>query len=453
MRIHPVTERATAFAARCGHGPLSESLEEHVRRARGTGRSGLDGFVEEWAEWFPALERTAALVRTAAAAPPGERERALDRALSAVLDGTRERLAAFERDVRGPVTAVYAFGVLLPLALVGIIPAARVAGVRVSVPAVVVGYDVVLPVVLTAASVRLLLRRPAAFPPPRVPRSHPDVPDGWRWLPVGVAAGAVAWFAAEWFVAPWSAPIAGVGTGTGAGLVVRYRPVKRVRDRVREAEEHLDDALYLVGRRVADGESVERVLSTVAEEVNGETGAVFAAADGVRRRLRTTVHGAFLGPNGVLNDLPSPRFRNAATLLSLATREGTQAGAAIVSMAEQLDDLRRVEAEARRGLARVTGTLANTAAVFGPVVAGATVSLSGSVSTGAGRTVGRGLSAAALGPAIGVYVLLMAVLLTALSTGLDRGLDPALVGYRVGLALPAATATYLVAVVGTGLLL
>jgi hypothetical protein len=46
----------------------------------------------------------------------------------------------------------------------------------------------------------------------------------------------------------------------------------------------------------------------------------------------------------------------------------------------------------------------------------------------------------------------MATLLTVLATGLARGLDRSLVGYRVGLALLAATATYLTAYAGAGLL-
>jgi len=40
-----------------------------------------------------------------------------------------------------------------------------------------------------------------------------------------------------------------------------------------------------------------------------------------------------------------------------------------------------------------------------------------------------------------------------LATGLERGFDRTLVAYRVGIALPTATATYLVAFVGAEMLL
>ena len=74
---------------------------------------------------------------TAATTGAGERARTLDRAMDAVLDGTRDRMAAFADDVQGPATAVYAFGVLLPLALVSVLPAARAAGLPATLPAVV----------------------------------------------------------------------------------------------------------------------------------------------------------------------------------------------------------------------------------------------------------------------------------------------------------------------------
>ncbi|MFB6129701.1 MAG: type II secretion system protein, partial [Salinigranum sp.] len=478
MRIEPSPERAARFAAATGAGPLAESLGEHVRRAAGTPQSGFGGFAAEWREWFPALERSTALVEASADAPPGERGRTLDRATSAALSGTRERMAAFADEIRGPATAVYAFGVFLPLALVGALPTASAAGVHVPLSAVVLLYDVALPAALIAATGWLLLRRPVAFPPPRIGRDHPDVPD--RTLPslaAGVAAACTGWAAAGALVGDWAAGVAFVGFGAGAVLVVRYRPVMAVRERVREVETSLDDALYLVGRRVTEGEAVESALAAAAEEVTGATGDVLGEAVGVQRRLRVGVRESFLGEHGALSTVPSVRARGAASLLALAASEGRPAGRAVVSMADHLGELTSLEREARRELAQVAETLRNTAGLFAPLVAGATVALAATLSksgatggatagTTAGSSLGAGSALAggggaaltaggpsvgALGLAVGAYVLLLAVVLTALSAGLSRGLDRALVGYRVGVALLAATATYLAAFVGAGL--
>jgi len=186
--------------------------------------------------------------------------------------------------------------------------------------------------------------------------------------------------------------------------------------------------------------------------VTDATGEVFAEAARQQRQLKVGVRESFLGEHGALATVPSTRTRSTATLLALAAREGRPAGSAIVAMADHLDELRDVERDARHEIGLVTSTLANTASVFAPMVAGATVALadgmqfSGRLAASGGPTTGE------LGLAVGAYVLVLAVLLTTLSTGLARGLDRALVGYRVGWALLVATATFVATVHAVGLL-
>lgn len=487
LRLDPSPEAAAAFAARLGDDPLAASLAGHARRAAGTPRAGFDGFADEWRPWFPAIDRSVALLLASAEASPGERDRSLDRAVSVTLRATRDAVAAFAGEVRGPATALYAFGVFLPLALVGAIPAAATAGIGVSTTSIVLVYDLLLPAAVAVGAGAILLRRPVAFPPPTLDRTHPAVPDRrWPGPVAGLAAAAVAWLVAARIV-PWAAPLAAVGLGAGTALVVHFRPVVAVHRRVRAVESGLADALYLVGRRVAGGESVERAVADAGEDLTGETATVFADAAAVGRRLRVGVRESFLGEHGALADLPSPRVRSAGALLALAGREGRPAGRAIVDTAEQLAELRELEREARRELTGITRTLANTGTVFAPLVAGATVALAAGMpglggvasaatgataatagaSSAAGATgggsgaLGAGSSAGVagassmgsvppipeLGVAVGGYVLLTAALLALLSTTLARGLDRTLVGYRVGGALVLATPTYLLAVV------
>ncbi|POG57294.1 hypothetical protein [Haloferax marisrubri] len=456
MRVEPSVERASAFAARGGDDPLSASLAAHTDRARGTPTAGLSEFADAWRAWFPALDRSTALLQTAADVPAGERDRALDRAHEVVREGTRDRLADFVGSVRGPVTAVYAFGVLLPLALVGALPAARVAGVGVTAAHVAFVYDVALPACLLAAVGWVLVRRPVAFAPLSVDASHPAV-DDHRHVGIvgGAVAGVVGFVAADALVAPWLAPLAAGGLGTGTALFVAARPVVALRARVRAVEDGLSDALYLVGRAVSEGEAVESALARAATSVPGETGDLLDEAVGVQRRLRVGVVESFCGEYGVLESTPSPRVAGVATLLGLAASEGRPAGRAIVSMADQLSALSRLDAEARRELASVTETLSNTAAVFGPLVAGATVALADGMGPAKSldqTAVAAPLSTADLGLAVGAYVLLSAVILTTLSVGVEHGLDRHLVASRVGRALVSATTTFALAFAAAGTL-
>jgi len=167
--------------------------------------------------------------------------------------------------------------------------------------------------------------------------------------------------------------------------------------------------------------------------------------------------------HGPLSHVPSPRTRATASLLAVAAAQGRPAGTTLVTLADHLTELQRVEAEARRELAAITGTLGHTAAVFAPLVGGATVAMAtqmaaseatlGASGSPAGAAPGAAvLPASTLGTAVGVYVLALAAILTAVATGLNRGLDRSLVGYRIGLALLSATPTYLVAYLGASML-
>lgn len=445
MRITPAIEEAADFAAKTD-GRLGDRLTEHVGCARGTPHSGLGAFANTWRERFPALYRSLSLVEAAGNAPEGERDRTLDRAMETVLDGTKDHATEAAEALRGPATGIYAFGVLLPLALVSVLPAAGAAGVEATLPTIIVVYDLVLPIGLVCASGWLLANRPVAFPPASV---HKEATERRLFVGgVGIGVSAVSWVVAGAAFPSWTAPLAAVGFGVGTALLVYYRPVITVRKRTDLLERSLPDALYLIGRRVSDGISVERAVADAAEELNGIAGDVFEAAARRQRQLRVDVEAAFVGEHGALEDVPSQRAESAARLLGVAAGTGPPAGRALIETADHLDELSRVETEARRNLGSVTSTLSNTAAFFGPLVGGATVALADSVGT-TDALDGSMPETAGIGLAVGVYVLLMAVILTALSTGLQRGLDRPTVGYRVGAALCTATITYLVSVSAT----
>lgn len=456
MRLEPTPEAAAAFAADSGDRMLTDSLARHVRAVRGSPQSGLASFGDTWADSFPALRRSVSLLLAAGTAPDADRERLLDRALTVVFDGTRDQMQAFASRIRAPVTALYAFGVLLPTALVALLPAASAAGLPVTLLSVVVIYDLLVPAVIATAAVRLLTDRPVAFPPPNLTTAHPSVPDKMRgiprWFVVFVAATSTAgggWLLAPLLFPSWAQPISALGFGVGTWLWLWYRPVIDSYERLREAEEALPDALELVGRRVANGRAVETAVPQAAAELDGPLGQILADGATRQRQLQVSIHDAFLADERTLAALPSQRLRESVSLLSLAAAEGRPAGEALLVLADHTDDLQRIEREARHNLAQVCRTLRSTGAVFAPLVAGATVALADGIG-GEGHLPGGEQSLPWLGSTVGVYVLVLAVVLVTLATGLTRGLDRSLVGYRVGQALVAATGAFLCSYLAVG---
>ncbi|WP_313691019.1 type II secretion system protein [Halorarum halobium] len=458
LRLTPVPERAARFTARTGDGLLARSLRDWVGRSVGTPRTGLQGFGREWEPWFPALARAVSNLEAAAEADPDRRDRVLDRAVDTVDRALSERVQAFANELHGPVTGLYAFGVLLPLALVGTLPAATAAGIPITPAVFVLGYDVLLPGSVAVAGVKLLAARPVAFPPPTV---SPSGAKRRRRIVLGVAAGfggvGVGWVVGTTLVGGWAGHIAAVGAGSGAVLVVVSRPIVRERRRVRELERGLSDALSVVGRAVSEGTAVENAVERAGAITSGPVSEAFEGAARRRELLGVRLGRAFLGTHGPMATRGGTRSRGAVALLVAAAREGRPAGDALRTYADRLDELLEHERTGRRALATVTRTLSHTAALFGPLVGGATVALARRLAEADARlTAGQAgtmLPPDLVGTAVGWYVLLLAVILTSLATGLERGLDGWLVAYRTGIALLTAVGSFLAGVVGAGLLL
>lgn len=451
-RVDPAPERAAAFAADHARDPLAASLSEHVTRSRDTPGTGWQAFGAEWRDWDPGIGRSVDLLAAAFEAPEGQRERLLDRALTAALDGTRERVAAFAAAVQGPTTAIYAFGVVLPLALVATLPAARSAGLRVSLSVMVAVYDLGLPIGLLIVAAWLLGRQPAAFPAAAVPRSHPDVPDrrAVRLL-LGPGASLLAWLVAPRLFPAWSRWVLAPALGIGIAAVVYLRPVVRIRRQVTAVEASLPDALAVAGQRLSREAAPETTVATVGRELDGPAAERFAEAARVGRQLGVDVETAFLGPDGAFANLPSPRARAAVSLLALAGREGAHGGRVLIELSDHLDDLLAVERDARRQLSTTVGTLRNTACCFAPLIGGVTVALAGRLDGLDGGEI-TAVPAAEIGIAVGVYVVLLAAVLGGLAAALDGGVDRVRVGYRAATAVCAAAVVFPVAVRGAGLL-
>lgn len=450
LRVDPAVEAASGFAADAGSGRLADSLAAHVRAARGEPTAGFAAFADEWSDHLPSLRRAAALADAAVDAPAGERDRLLDRALDAVVAGTRERTSEYADAVRGPTTAVYAFGVVLPLALVGVVPAAASAGVPLTVGAFVVGYDLVLPLCVLGAAAWLLARRPVAFPPAPLPDGHPALARRNRRTAGAAAAGFAAAVLASRVLPAWSTPLLAVGWPTGLALAAWCHPVCEVRERARDVEAGFADALAMLGHRLRDRQSVEAAVADVGDALDGPTADVFAAAARRMRHLRVGVEAAFLGDHGPLKRVPSRRARAAVALAVEATDSGPAGGRVLVDVAGLFDDLAALDRGVRREFAATTRTLRHTGLLYAPLVAGVTVALAGRVR---GLDGTAGLPQGALSLAVGGYVCWLAVLLPALAVALERGLDRALVGYHAGVALVAATGVYPVVAVGANAVL
>lgn len=442
LRLTPSLERAADHAADAVGGRLGRSLASH-RRSTTDGSRAFQAFAGEWEDLAPSFGRAVSLLRVAVDTPAENRPEILTNALEAVLEGSRERVTEFGAAIRGPAMGIYAFGVMLPLALVGLLPVFGATGSGVSLLLLGAIYDVLLPAGLVLASLWLAAKRPAvagpSFDRELLERAAP--------LPQSVAAGlllaGVSWLGVPLVFPAWTRGIVALGTGGGVVLIISLSPVRTRQEYIETLESGLPDALAIAGRELAEGKPVEVAIATVADRLQGPAGDCFEHAARTRRRLGITVEEAFTGEYGTLSDVPSQRATTASSLLARAGEHGRPGGETVVSVGEYLGRLQQVEREARRELAQTTSTLRQTAVVFAPVIAGVTVALA----TGMERleAPGNAIDVSTLGQLVGIYVLLLGIILPTLAVILARGFDPVRIGYRVGAALLTAGVLYPVA--------
>jgi Flp pilus assembly protein TadB len=453
LRVSATPEGAAAFAASHGDGPLARDLARTVQEAAGRPESGWERLATSWADRLPELRRAVSLLLAATETDGHDRDRLLDTALEAVLNGTHDRMAGFATALHGPTTAIYAFGVVLPLAFVGALPTLRAAGINVGLVALAAVYDGMLPLALLGASLWLVSHRPVAFAPAPVPREHPALPPRGRRLFLAVPAVAAVGYLLSAAVFPrWAPPVVTAGLLVGSGLVVWYRPAVALREETRALETAFPDALTIVAQGLGRGLAPEVAIATVAERLPGPAGATFGDATRISRRRGVDPEAAFLGEDGALRNHSSPRLRSGVALLMLTAREGAAGATVLVSLAEHLQALQSIETRVRRELGTVVGTLRSTAWCFSPLIGGTTVALASRID---GVAIGVGsatLPTAGLATVVGVYVLLLAAILAGLATGHQRGPDRAAIGLQAGFALVSASLMYPLSVYAADLL-
>jgi len=155
-------------------------------------------------------------------------------------------MADFAGSIRGPATAVYAFGVLLPLALVSLPGAPRCWPSRTASGRRRRLRCLATALCLLGASAWLLARRPVAFPPTTVERSHPDVPARrWPGPVVGFLAAALSWWCVPLVFrrgrhrSPWPVlgpePHSSFTTGRSSRYADQWVPSRRTERRTRAA--------------------------------------------------------------------------------------------------------------------------------------------------------------------------------------------------------------------------
>jgi hypothetical protein len=499
LKLIPNLENSVKFTASESTTILATDLRKLVWDLEIRVYHGIDDamsdFATRWGRWSEFFKRSLHLLCSSIQ----EREEAsriitLDRSLDVSLEGTKETMNQFVNRLHQPTVMLYSLGIMIPLSLVAMLPAAGLVGVKITIVQVFLLYDVLLPLFVFLYSRHILLSRPATFNPPSIPVNHPDLVDInkkrclYRAVLIGIGVGLPGVFFLsipllfphgssnpylQMFITHQGSTaflpvtlffIWGVGATISFYCLSVYGPHKKVRDTIKQMEKEFSDALYILGKRLSEEKSPEEGFLYTARTMQGaQIAEVFRQTSYNLTAMHVNFHDAMFNDEfGALRYVYSDRIKAILRLFVEGTQKSQQAvSASLIRIADHLKQLQEVEQKIKDMLYELTSTIQTTISVFAPLIAGVTLSITTLISkvlTSLHSTISldtmTDLSPTFSGMTdaftlenvrpeyfvlvIGIYLIQLVVLLTRLINGINEGDDKATYMYRLGKTLPLA---------------
>jgi Flp pilus assembly protein TadB len=284
MKISPNLEKAIEFAAKNLRGPLAYDLKLllwNVLTGKHTLEEVLDEFMDKWKRENEEFTEALYLIKTSSVRK-AKREEILNEAIRVMLDGTKEKMQKFARELSTPVTAINALGILLPLIGITFFPLMSIFLPELVQPSVlIVGYVVILPLVVFLLMKSYLEKRPYTFHQPDITK-HPKFRKekflskdlfvaifiatigiylGWSLLlPIEARFTSLQLYFS--FIITW-----GIVLGVAYFAFSKVRGKLELRDEIARIESEFPEALVLVGTRLSLGVPLENVLDETVPKI------------------------------------------------------------------------------------------------------------------------------------------------------------------------------------------
>jgi Flp pilus assembly protein TadB len=488
MKLVPNLEHAVLFAARNSERPLAADLKKLTwdlnLRIYSSMDDALLSFADLWGRNSEYFKRSLHLIKSSTAEPDeAQRVITLNRALDISLEGTESLMESFAEKLKTPSYVLYSIFILIPLALVALLPAVTVVGMKPEISDMVLLYDFVFPSLAAIYSEYILMQRPVAFIPRQIPNTHPDLADirqrkriailsgvlvcfltaplGYLLLASGNPGGIVSTTPLGGYLLPALPLVVGGTAGLSVYLYFSSLPYKKIRDRIKQMEQEFADSLFVLGRRISEGKAPEEAFAHTARTMEGSK--IGEAYEGISMNLlsmRTNLKDAVFDEEfGAFRHVYSERIRNTMLLFTESVHKNHEAaGASIIKLADHLKELSAVEERIKHSLYDVTSTMRTTAAIFAPLIAGITLALSEVITkilnqvaervsrvpadlSGMPVEISPETFSQSIPPdqfllAIGVYIVLISAILTRFAGAIEYGGEQAQLKYDLACMLP-----------------
>ena len=474
MRASPNLEGALRFAAKNLSGPLAYDLRKilwdvEVRKYENV-YDALEEYTSKWKGNDDFIEAVQ-LIRTSMEQPETRRHAVLDEAVNRILEGTREKMKHYSQSLRLPVMMIYALGITLPILLLVMFPILfLMLSESINPIILVIGYDILLPMVIYLVTINTLRSRPVSFSSPDIslhPKYSPmgKIKIGRKNIPlwplgliislVLISFGSIMMISTPGkinfenltysMIITW-----GAGIGLSLVSIVDSRSKGKIRKEIIKIQEEFSEVLFQFGHRLALGNPMERAMEyTIQKEAGMNITKLFRKALENMKSAGLALEAALFDRKfGAIWDYPSKMVINVMRIILEASKKGVKnAALSAMAISRYVKHLHKTEEELNDMLSETTTSMKFLSMFLAPLISGVTTtmaavmmmifsSLQSSLSglqtenlssninvmmIGGWGGVGQTISIGVFQLVVGIYLIEVCILLSILISGIENG--------------------------------
>ncbi len=397
MHMSPNLENAVKFASRNLTGPLAMDLRELLwgvyTRRYDKMEDALDAFIRKWERDSKEFSESLYLIKNSGVESEEKRERFLDEAVSVMLDGTKERMRSYSRQLKEPVTILNAMGILLPIIGLVFFPIISLFLPELIQPIfLTIGYDIFLPLIVFLFMQNYLEKRPYSFRQPDLTK-HPE----FSTIKFYEKPYTIPLFVSLPFIIFGLVNLIGkhdifsfallldsilISLGLFLGIIFyTYFSVKRklkIRKDISDIEHEFSEVLFQLGSMLLRGMPLETSLRRIKGDIKNLRISEFF--NKILYNIETfgmTFENSIFDPRyGAINYYPSKVIESTMRVIAETSKKGIQGSSkSMVIISKYLKDMHEVDEELKNLLEEVTSTMNVQAMLLAPLSAGVVVTI------------------------------------------------------------------------------
>jgi len=429
-------ERAIAFAAQHLDEPLSLDLRKvfwDIETGKFSNiKDSLEYYLETWRKSNLEFIESFHLIESSLyESSETRRIEVLERALQVILDGVYEKMLAYSRNIRSPLTNIYMLGIVLPTLAIALLPlASTLLGGVLKWYHVFVLFNLIIPFLVFYLTSEVLLKRPGGYGETELLEKNPEyyrfksrkpyliafliafpffvlgilpfifqtslpgylglqqdysfsnlgieflrdmkifdfkLVDGKLLGPYGLLAIILSLFI------PFS-----IAMFFSIAYNRKTKELIKARDESKQLEDEFTNSLFQLGNRLGDGVPAEIAFSYVAESTRGQvTEGFFKTVNVNMQQLGMSLEEAIFNKRrGAIIYYPSALIATSMKILIEAVRKGLQVAArALMSISEYIKNIHKINERMRDLLAEVVSDMRSNMVFLAPLMAGIVVGL------------------------------------------------------------------------------